>query len=313
MVSQGATKTRLVPKSSLNRALNALGDRWSLLIVQEAFLGATRFEEFHERLGGARSTLSSRLQALERHDILEKRPHRDEGARMAYHLTPRGLDLFDSMILMWGWGVRWGVAGRRAPTVFIHEVCGKPMLPEVRCTACGELLTLRSCSFVPGPGQGMEKLPVQRMHRKRQPTDTTPVLELVDLLGDRWTGLVVSVQYFGIHRFDEMQNMLGIASNILTDRLRTLENAGIFERRLYEITPPRYEYRLTKKGLDLYPHALTMLTWADAWLRDKAGPPVRIRHECGAALSSEVGCSCGKGRLKMADVLLEPGKGHTIA
>ncbi|RZJ32222.1 MAG: transcriptional regulator [Brevundimonas sp.] len=313
MASQGAPKTRLVPKSSLNRALNALGDRWSLLIVQEAFLGATRFEEFHERLGGARSTLSSRLQALERHGILEKRPHKDEGARMAYHLTPRGLDLFDSMILMWGWGVRWGVAGRRAPTVFLHTVCGKPMLPEVRCSSCGEPMTLHSCSFVPGPGQGMEKLPVQRMHRKRQPTDVTPVLELVDLLGDRWTGLVVSVQYFGIHRFDEMQNMLGIASNILTDRLRTLENAGIFERRLYEITPPRYEYWMTKKGLDLYPHALTMLNWAEIWLKDKAGPPVRIRHNCGAPLASEVDCSVCKGRLKMSEVLLKPGKGHTIA
>ncbi|MFC7378007.1 winged helix-turn-helix transcriptional regulator [Brevundimonas sp. GCM10030266] len=312
MATQGAPKTRLVPKSSLNRALNALGDRWSLLIVQEAFLGATRFEEFHERLGGARSTLSSRLQALERHGILEKRPHKDEGARMAYHLTPRGLDLFDSMILMWGWGVRWGVAGRRAPTVFVHTVCGKPMLPEVRCSSCGEPMTLHSCSFVPGPGQGMEKLPVQRMHRKRQPTDGTAAFELVDLLGDRWTGLVVSVQYFGIHRFDEMQNMLGIASNILTDRLRTLENAGIFERRLYEITPPRYEYWMTKKGLDLYPHALTMLGWAETWLKDKAGPPVRIRHNCGAPLANEVACSCCKGRLRMSEVLLKPGKGHSI-
>jgi DNA-binding HxlR family transcriptional regulator len=313
MTSQAAPKTRLVPKSSLNRALNALGDRWSLLIVQEAFLGATRFEEFHARLGGARSTLSSRLQSLERHGILEKRPHQAARARMAYHLTPRGLDLFDSMILMWGWGVRWGVAGRRAPTVFIHQTCGKPMLPEVRCTGCGELMTLYSCRFTPGPGEGLETLPVQRMHRRRQPADASPTVELVDLLGDRWSGLVVSLQYFGVHRFDEMQTLLGIASNILSDRLRTLETAGVFERRLYEITPPRYEYRLTRKGMDLYPHALTMLTWADSWLRDEAGPPVHIRHECGSALSPEVACSCCRGRLKMADVLLKPGKGHALA
>jgi DNA-binding HxlR family transcriptional regulator len=146
MATRGAPKTRLVPKSSLNRALNALGDRWSLLVIQEAFLGATRFEEFHERLGGARSTLSSRLQALERHNILVKRPQKDDGARMAYHLTPRGLDLFDSMMVMWGWGVRWGVTGRRAPTVFIHEECGKAMLPEVLCAHCHEPLSLHTCS-----------------------------------------------------------------------------------------------------------------------------------------------------------------------
>lgn len=309
MVSKRTPPTKLVQKSSVNRALNALGDRWSLLIVQEAFLGATRFEEFHERLGGARSTLSSRLQALERHRILEKRPHK-EGARMSYHLTERGLDLFDSMLVMWGWGIRWGINGRRAPTVFIHKACGKAMLPEVRCKACGEPLTLHTCSYSPGPGTGVEKLPVQRMHRKRQSSEASPTLELVDVMGDRWTGLVVSSQFFGVHRFDDMQNMHGIASNILTDRLRALEAAGIFERRLYEISPPRYDYRLTKKGLDLYPHSLTVLKWADTWLKDKAGPPVLIKHKCGAALNIKVACSHCKEQLKFGDVQLKTGRGQ---
>lgn len=301
-------KARLVPKNPVNRALNALGDRWSLLVVQEAFLGATRFEEFHTRLGGARSTLSSRLTALERNGILEKRPHRRDGVRMAYHLTARGLDLFDSMMLMWGWGVRWGVSSGRAPTVFTHTGCGKPMLPELLCKSCGEPLSLHRCTFTPGPGQGMEKLPAQRMHRRRQPTDDAPTIELVDLLGDRWTALVVSVQYFGLHRFDEIQAALGIASNILSDRLRTLEMAGIFERRLYEMTPPRYQYRLTTKGRDLYPHALTVMTWADTHLKDRAGPSVRIRHDCGEPLDGHVCCSTCKGRLTLETVLMKAGR-----
>lgn len=302
-----APKTRSVPKSSLNRALNALGDRWSLLVIQEAFLGARRFEEFHERLGGARSTLSSRLQALETHQILQKKLQRENGSRMDYHLTTRGRGLFDSMLVMWGWGVRWGVAGRRAPTLFTHTECGKAMLPEIRCGACGDPLTLHSCTFEPGPGAGVEKLPTQRMHRRRTGDDAQGV-ELVDLLGDRWTGLVVSVQYFGVHRFDEIQSMLGIASNILADRLRTLEMAGILERRLYEITPPRYEYRLTKKGTDLYPHALAVLTWAETYLKLRSGPPILIRHKCGAALDVSVECSACRGRLTMDNVLLKSGR-----
>lgn len=301
-------KTRLVLKSSVTRALNALGDRWSLLVVQEAFLGATRFEEFHARLGGARSTLSSRLSGLERHGILEKRPHKDEGARMAYHLTARGLGLFESMLLMWSWGVRWGVAGGRAPTVFTHTECGKTMLPEMRCMRCGDLVTLHTCTYSPGPGEGMETLQVQRLHRRRRGPDETQSIELVDLLGDRWTSLVVSAQYFGKHRFDEIQALLGIASNILSDRLRTLEMSGIFERRLYEMSPPRYEYRLTKKGRDLYPHALAMMTWADTHLKDRAGPPVRIRHACGEALSAQVSCSACKGRLTLQTVLMRAGR-----
>ena len=307
-MSRAAPKTRLVPKSPVNRALNALGDRWSLLVVQEAFLGATRFEEFHARLGGARSTLSSRLSALERHGILVKRPQRHEGARMAYHLTPRGLGLFDSMMLMWGWGVRWGVSGSRAPTVFTHADCGRPMLPELRCGDCGEPLSLHTCTYTAGPGQGMEALPAQRMHRRRQPADEAPTIELVDLLGDRWTALVVSVQYFGLHRFDEIQGVLGIASNILTDRLRMLETSGIFERRLYEMTPPRYEYRLTTKGRDLYPHALTMMLWADTHLKDRAGPPVKISHDCGAALNARVCCSACKTPLTVESVRMKAGR-----
>lgn len=313
MTSRSTTKLRLVPKSSVNRALNALGDRWSLLVVQEAFLGATRFEEFHARLGGARSTLSSRLVALERHGILVKKPHQATGVRMAYHLTRRGLGLFDSMLLMWGWGVRWGVTGGRAPTVFTHTECGKAMLPELRCGGCGELLSLHTCTYTPGPGEGMESLPVQRMHRRRQRNDEAPTIELVDLLGDRWTALVVSAQYFGLHRFDEIQGLLGIASNILTDRLRTLEMSGIFERRLYEMTPPRYQYRLTKKGQDLYPHALTIMTWADTHLKDRAGPPVRISHACGAPLDPQVSCSACKGRVTLETLLMKAGRIRSTA
>ena len=120
--------------------------------------------------------------------------------------------------------------------------------------------------------------------------------------------LVVSVQYFGLHRFDEIQSMLGIASNILTDRLRTLEMSGIFERRLYEITPPRYEYRLTKKGQDLYPHALAVMTWADTYLKDRAGPPVRIKHVCGEPLNAQVCCSACKGPLTLQNVLMKAGR-----
>lgn len=308
MASRGATESRLVPKSSVHRALNALGDRWSLLVIQEAFLGATRFKDFHARIGGARSTLSSRLQALERHGILKRRPHLEDGVRMSYHLTPRGIGLFDCMMLMWGWGVRWGVGSGTSPTVFVHQTCGRAMLPEARCTECGEPLTLRSCTFVPGPGAGMEKLPVQRMHRRRQPADEAPSFELVDLIGDRWTALVVSTQYFGVHRFDEIQGMLGIASNILTDRLRTLELSGILERQLYEITPPRYDYRLTRKGMDLYPHALAMMIWAETWLKGRAEPPVQIRHRCGVALSAEVDCSACRRPLTLETVQLRNGR-----
>lgn len=294
-----ASKTRLVSNSALNRALNVLGDRWSLMVVQEVFLGASRFEELLARVGCARSTLSSRLLRLSKAGMLEKRAQAMTGARMGYHLTPCGLDLFNSMMLMWSWGGRWNVANGRSPTQFIHHTCGHAMLAETRCGGCGERLSLRSCSFVPGPNAGKERVPAPRLHRRRVTPDTAASLELVDLLGDRWTGLTLSAQYFGIHRFDAIQTFLGIASNILADRLRTLELLNLIKRVPSVASATRYEYRLTDKGKDLYPHALVMMRWADTWFPSLAGPSVVITHDCGASLDVRTVCSVCHGELAM--------------
>lgn len=304
MSTPRASKTRLVANSALNRALNALGDRWSLMVVQEVFLGASRFEDILDRVGCARSTLSTRLLRLAEAGIMEKRPQTPAGVRMAYHLTPCGQSLFNSMMLMWSWGVRWDVASGRSPTQFEHRTCSQAMLAELRCGGCGERLTLHSCSYVPGPNTARERVPAPRLHRRRVEPENAASMELVDLLGDRWTGLTVSAQYFGIHRFDAIQTFLGIASNILTDRLRTLELAGLFKRVPSGSSPARYEYRLTDKGKDLYPHALAMMTWADAWFPSPAGPPVLIKHECGAPLDARTVCSACHDELAIEEVTI---------
>jgi DNA-binding HxlR family transcriptional regulator len=134
------------------------------------------------------------------------------------------------------------------------------------------------------------------MHRRRHAATEFYASELVDLLGDRWTSRVIATQYFGIHRFDAMQAYLHIASNILADRLKALEANGIFERRLYELVPPRYEYRLTAKGASLFPHAVSLILWADEWLADIKGPPLIVHHRpCGHTLGASVVCGeCGE-------------------
>lgn len=294
---------KTLPKSSVHRALNALGDRWSQLIIREAFLGATQFGEFFTRGGMARSTLANRLRALVSNGILEQRPLRDGGARKDYHLTPRGRDLFGSVMLAWGWAVRWGVFSRDMPTTIVHTVCGKPMIPDMICGHCAKSITMRDCTATPGPGAGVERVPVQRTHRrpKRAAAELPP--EEIDFTGDRWTALVLSTQYFGLHRFDEIQAYLGIATNILTDRLRVLEANGIIERRLYDLVPPRYEYWLTKKGIDTYPHSLSLLLWGDRWLADAKGPPLYVKHvPCKHRLGALVVCGHCKEPLRVETV-----------
>ena len=288
-------RTRKIIKNSVHRALNAIGDRWSQLIIEEAFCGATRFEDFRARTGAPRNTLSNRLRGLVASGILEQRAHREGATRQAYHLTPMGLELFDSVLIAWCWGIRWDAIAPNGPAGLTHTVCGKSMLPQMICAHCGGDITLHACRHHPGPGAGFENLEVARLHRRRQSGGddaTRAPSDVVDMTGDRWTGLVISTQYFGLHRFDDVQAALDIASNILTDRLRALVANGVFERRLYEMSPPRYEYWLTKKGKDLYPHALALMLWADKWLADSQGAPVVVTHnQCGTEVAAHVVCS----------------------
>ncbi|TAJ70155.1 MAG: transcriptional regulator [Phenylobacterium sp.] len=289
-------RTRKIIKNSVHRALNAIGDRWSQLILEEAFRGTTRFEDFRARTGAPRNTLSNRLRGLVANGILERRAHREGAARQAYHLTEMGKGLFDSVLLAWSWGIRWDEVSPHGPAGLAHAGCGRSMLPQMVCEHCGGDISLHSCSHHPGPGAGVEEIQVTRLHRRRQPggADETvrPTSDVVDMTGDRWTGMVISTQYFGVHRFDDIQAMLDIATNILTDRLRALVANGVFERRLYELSPPRYEYWLTRKGKDLYPHALALLLWADRWLADASGPPVEVTHNaCGKPILAQVICS----------------------
>src|SRR5687768_6302754 len=89
------------------------------------------------------------------------------------------------------------------------------------------------------------------------------VARTVAILGERWTMVILRQAFLGARRFEDFQAGLGIARNMLTDRLRGLVEHGILERRLYHERPPRYEYRLTAKGRELYPILVSMLEWGD--------------------------------------------------
>src|SRR5688572_13736246 len=108
------------------------------------------------------------------------------------------------------------------------------------------------------------------------------VARTLEVVGEWWTMLVVRDAFLGVRRFEEFQRRLGIARNVLSARLQTLVDHGILERREYQTRPVRYEYRLTEKGLDLYPVLVSLLRWGDRWQAGPDGPPVVLVHEeCG--------------------------------
>ncbi|MEU6069758.1 MULTISPECIES: winged helix-turn-helix transcriptional regulator [Streptomyces] len=122
------------------------------------------------------------------------------------------------------------------------------------------------------------------------------IARTVDVIGDAWTALVLREAFYGIRRFDEFQQELGIARNTLADRLRRLVDEGLLDKRLYESEPPRHEYLLTEKGRDFFPVLAAMTRWGDKWLAGDEGVPVTLHHEvCGHDAHAETVCSaCGE-------------------
>jgi DNA-binding HxlR family transcriptional regulator len=123
---------------------------------------------------------------------------------------------------------------------------------------------------------------------------TCSVARALEVVGERWTLLIVRDALLGLRRFEDFQRNLGIARNVLTDRLARLVELGVLERVAYSTRPPRFEYRPTDKGLDLFPaiHALGM--WGDQYEAPE-GPPVRFIHrDCAGELDDRRRCTkCG--------------------
>lgn len=115
------------------------------------------------------------------------------------------------------------------------------------------------------------------MRRTRFDDWDCSVARSVDILGDWWTPMVIRSALLGARRFEQFTESLGIPRNVLTDRLNRLVEEGIMVKVEYQERPVRYEYRLTEKGIDLYPVIVTMFEWGNRWLDwDADGPPVQL-------------------------------------
>jgi DNA-binding HxlR family transcriptional regulator len=136
---------------SVAQCLEVVGEWWSLLIVRDAFLGVTRFDDFQARLGISRNILNQRLGTLVDKGVLDRVPYQEHPPRSEYRLTDKGRDLWQVVTAMRQWGDRW-VAPGGAPLEMRHKGCGKVVDAVPVCSACGEALDARSVEGLPGPG-----------------------------------------------------------------------------------------------------------------------------------------------------------------
>jgi len=136
---------------SLARALDQMGDPWSLLILRECLMGVERFEDFQQALGVARKVLAARLAELTRHGLLDRVPLDASGKRAAYRLTDKGHALVPALVALMQWGDAW-VSGPGKEPVCLTGPRGGVLAPVQLRSAAGKALDSRQLRFAPGPG-----------------------------------------------------------------------------------------------------------------------------------------------------------------
>lgn len=137
---------------TIARTLSVIGDRWTLLVLRDAFLGTRRFEAFQAGLGITRHRLADRLRKLVRHGVLRRERYREAPERYEYRLTEKGLDLYGVIVTLAGWGDKH-MAGKKGPPVErVHRGCGRATSLRLTCDHCGEVVTARDMTARPGKG-----------------------------------------------------------------------------------------------------------------------------------------------------------------
>jgi DNA-binding HxlR family transcriptional regulator len=151
------------------------------------------------------------------------------------------------------------------------------------------------------------------MERKSFADMHCSVAQTLEVVGEWWSMLILRDAFLGVTRFDRLQERLGISRNVLNQRLAHLVATGVLDKVAYSEHPPRYDYRLTAKGRDLFPVLEAMLRWGDKYAAPD-GPPLRLRHEtCGRLTHAVPTCvHCG-GQLDARNVRAEPGRGDLDA
>lgn len=301
-------KKLITRASSINRALDQIGDKWCLLIIQEVFWGLNSFNEMMAATGVSRGVLSNRLKWLQSVDCIQLKPDREGGKRMRYHLTKKSIDLYENALMAIAWERNFFNTPQLDKVSFNHLKCGREFTPELRCRHCDELVLPFDIDYKPGPGAIRDEREMKVRRRSSISVEAVPSKRMlyknvINIVGDRWTANILALSFHGLTRFDQFHAELPVATNILSTRLKFLVEQDVFEQKEYQQKPRRYEYKLTEKGEVFFPYFLTLLQWGDKWCNAGNGKPMRLIHRnCRKTLHGQVCCNeCG-GRLKAREV-----------
>lgn len=269
--------------SVVHEVLRIVADTWNPHVLLMLWLGFERFEMLVDSLQVSRSMLTQRLAFLQEEAcvVRDARP----GAHATYRLSAKGADLVCIVLLNRQWNERWGLANRVLPGLRLLHACGAPLDARMTCARCNADVGARDVKVLQTgtepAADAAPPLPAYRRARQHRPGAAGgPRVQLQgeDLAGDRWIALILAVAFMGLRRNSQFEQALGIAPNVLADRLALLTDNAIFRRVPYQDSPKRFEYLLTEKGLDRHAIVLAMMQWADKWVPHTAPPGWNTLH-----------------------------------
>jgi DNA-binding HxlR family transcriptional regulator len=267
--------------NAVGRMLGLLGDEWTLLIAQQALLGATRYGEFAARLPISNAALTSRLASMTSEGLLDR-------AGRDYRLTSSGRSLWPMLVSIWEWERRW-VPEHALPAMW-HSGCDAECAPSLTCGDCGAATTEKTLDARWGPsGSWARSMPTVATRRRSQGDRAGLFPQTMTILGNRWSFAVMVAAFVGTSRFTDFAAQLGAPPGSLSDRLQILVANDV-------LTTTDGRYRLTEKGRAVLPILVTALDWAQRWLATPEGPAVELTHTtCGAAFHAVLACDqCGE-------------------
>jgi DNA-binding HxlR family transcriptional regulator len=278
-------------------AIELIVDRWSCLIIREAFYGTRRFEQFYNSMGIARNILSSRLQHLVGFGIFKIKQYSRYPARYEYHLTDMGLDIYPMILSLMRFGDKWCTDEKGPPLTVRHNTCGQQLIPVAICSNCREDLKIREVTYEHKTKiSGIRTIASRKreLHSRdlKNPGNACSVERALNLLGNRWTFLILREIFYGLSRFNQFHEELKISRSILASRLRELVQNGIIVKSKYADNPARFEYKITKKGFDIWPIAIASIRWGNRWQAGEDSSLQLLKHKtCGHVFDAIIVCS----------------------
>jgi DNA-binding HxlR family transcriptional regulator len=281
--------------SSVWAALEIVGDKPILLILESYWLGIRRFSDFCTQTGLLKTVVSDRLKKLIAVGCLQKTAYSTKPLRYEYRGTKKLMGMYPLALSMLHWEYQWGQQPKKINLQLTHTNCRKISTPIPKCLACRAPLQGRDVDWVIEPAETQDGVKPYSRRRKSslvlKPREIVLFDEIADVIGDRWSALIIRSLFTRLDSFQAIQQDTQMATNVLSERLRLLLDKQIIAK-IKQPSSRHMGYKLTQKGHDIYPVMLALMEWGSRWPTDHLDPPINLVHRpCGCRLKMQIACS----------------------